>query len=210
MLTIGIAALAGLLAYQGDEFTFVAQGHLITLRAEPLKPFLGSPLALYSDAGKLCLAAELGLQACSEHFVGAVTIVRFSAGNGRGEPARTGEIHERVVLIDRSPGIPDRPIYTKAVRLVRGIASDIQLYGYDEGDIAPDRRAQSRDEARRLWMHFRQELYWNRQNQPFAVLEWRHTIDGIGLVCVSGEILKGAASTARCGVTAPERARRRN
>jgi hypothetical protein len=199
MLTIGIAALTGLFAYQIQEFTFLAQNDLITVRAEPLKPFLGVPLALYSHREKLCFSTELGLRGCSEHFVGAVTLVQFVAHNSKGKRVMTGEIYERVVLIDKSPGAPNRPTFTKSVRFLNGIASDIQLFGYDEDDIAPTERAQSREDARRDWTYFRQELYWNRQRQPFAVIDWLHTIDSIRLVCVAGEILRGLASVPRCG-----------
>ena len=37
-----------------------------------------------------------------------------------------------------------------------------------------------------MWRRLRQELYLNGAVQPFAVIVWKHTMDGIEVLSVTG------------------------
>ena len=44
-------------------------------------------------------------------------------------------------------------------------------------------RAAVRTESRaRMWRDYRQELFLNGDSEPFAVMEWKHTLDRIEVV----------------------------
>ena len=59
--------------------------------------------------------------------------------------------------------------------------------GYDEDGIPVAERPRMRTEApARMWRRLRQELYLNGAMQPFAVIEWKHTMDGIEVLSVTG------------------------
>jgi tetratricopeptide (TPR) repeat protein len=174
-----LVPLAGL-ASEAKHFRFEANDRVIIMEVVSLSPFVGSRFSVYTEDQEICLGAEKG--ACAENFVGAAALVRFSVAVGRSKRQGTGRIRERVVLAERSAGFPDRPAFHKTVALVNGAASDLQLFGYDEGNIAPSERVTARAQARTLWGNFQQELYWNREDRPFAVIQWRHSIEGIRLI----------------------------
>src|ERR1035437_7973429 len=68
------------------------------------------------------------------------------------------------------------------VKLVNGVGSDLQVFGYDEGPLPPDKRAAERAVARAAWRRYRQELYLDQDRQPFAVVCWHHTTTGIRIL----------------------------
>jgi hypothetical protein len=112
------------------------------------------------------------MNGCSERFVGAVALVNYSIRYKRG--AAGGKIRERVVLVEQSAGLPERAPYEKTVPVIAGQASDLQLFGYEADGGA--------EEAGKVWRRFRQELFLNDEDRPFAVLEWLHTLEGIRLI----------------------------
>jgi hypothetical protein len=67
--------------------------------------------------------------------------------------------------------------------MVNGTISDIQSFGYDEESIPEADRAQEREAVDTLWGVYKQELYANDDERPFAIMQWRHTIRSITLVC---------------------------
>ena len=83
------------------------------------------------------------------------------------------------MLLGQSEGLGERPVFNKEVKLVNGGASDLQLFGYDEGTVDPSERAAAREQAKGMWRQFRQELFLDSETKPFAVIEWRHTISQI-------------------------------
>ena len=189
-----IVVLGNLLVQMGsgatrsiDEYTFGTEDGSITMKVSFLEPYAGSPLVLYSGSGKLCFSEALGRDDCSERFVGAIALVHFYARNLNGQMIRSGKIRERVVLTAKGAGVPDRPVYTKAVDFVNGMATDIQLYGYDESAVPASDRSRVRAQSMALWVQFRQELYWNSEEKPFVIINWRHSIEEIRLICIAAD-----------------------
>lgn len=168
-----------------DEYTFPAPagGATVSLQVEFLEPYAGRRLAFYSEGKQVCLSAETGFAGCTERFVGALALVRYSAqSNGKRKPR---QIREVVHLVAQSPELPARAEFHKTVKLVNGVASDVQLFGYEEDDKGSEaERAEARSQARRLFRQFRQELFLDGEPRPFAVLNWVHTVGGIKLASI--------------------------
>ena len=181
------------------EYRFTAQDNLIAMKVVFFDPYRGTRLSLYSGGQELCFPVAPGESGCYERFVGAMALVEFSVRQKDGTRPTGGKIRERVVLIDKSPEVPDRQVFQKVAAVLNGVASDIQLYGYDEARVPEHRRAESRAEVRPYWMRLRQELYWNDEDQPFAAIEWRHSIDEVRLLCVgTGRSLMRGAVVPSC------------
>jgi hypothetical protein len=71
--------------------------------------------------------------------------------------------------------------------LTNSAINDLQVFGYDESDIAEGERDAERQKSKeRLWRVCRQELYLNGEAAPFATKSWRYTLDGIEIVRVQG------------------------
>jgi hypothetical protein len=78
--------------------------------------------------------------------------------------------------------LPDRRPYLYEQRLVSGVGSDVQAFGYDESGASEPERRRLRSEWLGLWRVFRQELFVNGESEPFAVVEWRHTLEHIDVI----------------------------
>jgi hypothetical protein len=69
-----------------------------------------------------------------------------------------------------------------AQKLVKGIGSDLQVFGYDEGPLKKVERVPTRKQAQSTsWRLCKQELYVDEETKPFAILEWKHTLNGISI-----------------------------
>ena len=182
-MSFPLMLLVTALSASADEYTFPVTDAVITLQVQFPDPYNGQRLAFYSGSKQVCLSAETGFAGCSEHFVGSIALVQYSVqSTGRRKP---GKIREAVHLVGQSEGLPARPMFGKTVKLVNGVASDIQLFGYEEDGRTPEaERVQARAGARQLFRRFRQELFLDGERQPFAVLEWVHTVRGIKLARV--------------------------
>lgn len=156
------------------EFAFPAGDAVVRVKVEMLPAYTGTPLVLYAD-GREIPAAALGFEKRPEQFIGAGALVTYSL-EFKGRKRKATEVRERVELLGQSEGLPARETFHKTVRFVRGVASDLQLFGYDEGAVAAGERAGLREASRGLWRRFRQELFLDGSETPFAVLEWRHTL----------------------------------
>jgi hypothetical protein len=176
LLLVASAALAT----HAADYSFPAGDAIVKLTVEPLTAYTGTRLAVYSGSKEIPLSAETGFAGTPDHFVGAGALVRYSVESS-GRKRRRGVVRERVVLLGQSEGLPARPVYEKTVPLVNGVASDLQLFGYDEDSVAESDRPAAREQAKGMWRHFRQELFLDGGKEPFAVLEWRHTITQIGM-----------------------------
>jgi hypothetical protein len=67
--------------------------------------------------------------------------------------------------------------------LVDGIGSDLQVFGYDEGPLKQADRVRSRRQRKATWWRlYRQELYVDQETEPFAIVEWKHTLNRISVV----------------------------
>jgi hypothetical protein len=189
MILVPALALVSLMAT--TDFAFSTPNASVQLSVDFLPAFTGSTSrrpVLYSGSKEVQLPGPN-----AEMFVGAGALVRYTveyaaaAGGrkGRGKSGR-GTVRERVVLLDQSEGLPARADFHKKVPLVNGIASDLQLFGYDEATVVPAERTAARQQAKGLFRRFRQELFLDQETEPFAVLEWTHTITGIRVRQVSG------------------------
>lgn len=172
-----LAALAG--DSQAAEYRFETSQAEVKLEVNFLPPYQGAPLQLYSGQQSIP-AAALGFAKKPEQFTGAGALVRYSVRYRDGK-RKAREIREKVTLLGQSEDLPAWSPFHKKVSFVQGVASDLQLFGYDEEPIAEEHRVPLRDASRTCWRRFRQELFLDGASQPFAVLEWTHTIAGIRL-----------------------------
>jgi hypothetical protein len=150
-------------------------------------PYEGKRLMVYRSASPEkgdCLSAEIGTSGCIESFVGAVATVRFTVTRIGGHKSATASIREVVTVVDQSPGLPARAPFTMTVKLVNGVGSDLQVFGYDESPLPPDKRPAERAVARAAWRRYRQELCLDQDRQPFAIVWWHHTTTGIRILRV--------------------------
>ena len=68
-------------------------------------------------------------------------------------------------------------------KLVKGIGSDLQVFGYDEGPLKNAKRIPTRKQAQSTWWRLcHQDLYVDEETKPFAILEWKHTLNRISIV----------------------------
>lgn len=126
----------------------------------------GTPLDLYNDGRPLSLPAGTAFGSRPEHFVGAIALVRYEITDATGRPRKHGALRERVVLLEQSPGLPDRTTFEHTVKFVRGVASDCQVFGYDESDLPVADRPAQRAQSRGFYRRFRQELYLDDASRP--------------------------------------------
>jgi hypothetical protein len=157
----------------------------IELRVNFSAPYEGKRLVLYrgADSGRaLCLNRQVGSPGCVDNFVGSLALVVFTVKRiADGKPAPVC-IREVVTVMDQSPGMPDRPPFITTIKLVDGLGSDIQVFGYDEGSLPAEERAAERQAARAAWRRYRQKLYINEDQRPFAVIEWLHSTTHIRIL----------------------------
>ena len=150
------------------------------------EPWRGKPLAFYNSiqpSQPICFTSEGALAAdCSQRFVGAAAMVVFSVRTPDGRVPEGFQLRERVTVTDQHPSLPVREPFACTITFVDGLGSDLQLFGYDEQGVSNHEREKHRREAEQLWRLFRQELYANHEQKPFAVLEWKHTIRSIRLI----------------------------
>jgi hypothetical protein len=176
------------LAGEPQCYTFTAGNHNITMEVRRGKPYIGTRLVFYDDEDPLkpvCFTGNGENGACPSHFVGATALVTFTVKAARGKLPDKTSIREHVTVTEQSPDLPPRPPFDKTQVVKEGTVNDLQAFGYDEADIPKEQReAERRRSKKRLWRHCRQELYLNHETVPFAVINWRHTLDAIEIVGV--------------------------
>jgi hypothetical protein len=188
---VGLLAEAGAAqtgAVSEGIYRFTAGRRYVEMRVRFPAPYAGRPLLVYrgEDPEKaVCLVRDAGGSGCVERFVGAVALVTFEVLRVEDGKPVDASLREVVKLVEQSPGMPERPPFTTTIRLKRGAGSDIQAFGYDETPLRPEDRAAERLAAQSTWRRYRQELYLDQDRQPFAVIEWLHTIAGIRIVKAS-------------------------
>jgi hypothetical protein len=125
--------------------------------------------------------------ACPQLFIGVVAAVTFTVQRASGKLRGKTSIREYVTVTAQSPDLPPRPPFDKTQVLTNSAINDLQVFGYDESDIAEGEREAERQKSKdRLWRVCRQELYLNGEAAPFAAISWRYTLDGIEIVRVQG------------------------
>jgi hypothetical protein len=177
-------------AQPNSTYRFYTRKYRIEVRVSFPPPYEGRRLAVYrsSDPGKeVCLSVNAGASGCVERFVGSLAFVTFLVKRTADGKFAAASIRERVTLMEQSPGLPGRPPFTMSVRLVNGNGSDVQVFGYDESPLPERQRAAEREAAKASWRRYRQELYMDNDREPFAVIEWLHTITGIYILRADGQ-----------------------
>ena len=185
---IGLSLLLNLAGPRQKEITygFATEHYVIEVAVSFLKPYVGRRLVLYNsvDPGReFCPSPDGGaLGRCTEQFMGAVALVRYTVRHWDGKTPACVSIRERVTTMAQSQGLPERPSFSKIQELVDGVGSDIQVFGYDEAGMNQSARIRARHQAKQTWRLYRQELYVDKEPAPFAIVEWKHAIDRISIV----------------------------
>jgi hypothetical protein len=167
------------------KYGFATKDYSIELRVNSFDSYLGRRLAFLSsvDPGKeVCFSADAGGGPCVEHFVGAVAVVRYSVRLANGAAPRFASIREYVTVSAQSSELPERAPFSMTQKLVNGIGSDIQAFGYDEAPLKRVDRTRTRKLAQAMpWRLCKQELYLNEEPKPFAIVIWKHTLNRISI-----------------------------
>jgi len=160
----------------------------MTVRFFP--PYLGGRLTFHNSADpkkELCYSGNGDSSSCIERFVGAVAAITYRFQPRRKNLPAAATFREVVKVLAQSEGLDERPPYIREQRLVHGVGSDMQAFGYDESAVAEPERAALRAESRaRMWRVYRQELFLNGDSEPFGVVEWKHTLNRIEVARATG------------------------
>src|SRR5690348_199179 len=120
-------------------YNFVAGDYLVELKISFLKPYIGQRLSFSSgiDTRKeLCFSSGDGQTGpCIERFVGAAAVVQYSVRLANGRTPKLASIREHVTVPAQSPELPQRAPLSMTQKLIKGIGSDLQVFGYDEGPL---------------------------------------------------------------------------
>lgn len=190
-----VSMLLNAAATAPQRYTFTSVGHIITMDVRFSDPYLGKRLAFYDDAVRkeICLVGNGEAGACPQLFVGIVATVTFRVKRTGGKLRGKTSVREYVAVTAQSPDLPPRPPFERTQVLTHGAISDLQVFGYDESDIAEGEREAERQKSReRLWRLCRQELYLNDETVPFATITWRYTLEAIEILRVQGRLGKTA------------------
>jgi len=181
------STLAGV-AGEPRRHTFTVGKCIITMEVSFGKPYEGRLLAFYDDNEPLkepCFTGNGENGACPSRFVGAVAVVTYTVKVPGGQSRSKTSIREHVTVTAQSPDLPPRPPFDKSQVIAKGRIADIQAFGYDESGIVEGERKTERERSRkRLWRLCRQELYLNDETLPFAVIDWRYTLDAVEILRV--------------------------
>jgi tetratricopeptide (TPR) repeat protein len=181
-------------ADEPQRYTFTSGEYIISMDVRFSDPYVTKRLAYYNDRTprkEICLVGNGETGACPDRFTGAVATVTFTVKRARGKLRGKTTIREYVAVVAQSPDLPPRPPFDKTQVLTNGVISDLQAFGYDEGDVAEGDREAEREQAKeRLWRICRQELYLNGETVPFAIISWRYTLQKIEILQVQGGLGK--------------------
>ncbi len=162
------------------DFRFATPEHEVSMKVEFPSVYRGEPLAFYGNEGpstRRCLTDH-----CIDRFYGAVAVVNFQVTKAHAKASKPTSLREVVTILEQSADLPATPKLELTKKIVNGQIGDIQLMGYDEDQIPSAERERMRQEAPvRMWRRVRQELYLNGAAKPFAVVEWRHTMQGVSI-----------------------------
>jgi hypothetical protein len=114
---------------------------------------------------------------CPARFTGSLAVARY-----RFQP-RIAALREHVRTIDQDTRLNHRPPFDRVIEPRRGIATDIQAFGY-ETPPPPASASAHEPESGGPWYYFRQELFLPGQTTPFLVVHWRHAFGAIRMLDV--------------------------
>jgi hypothetical protein len=179
-------ASGGLARDPDVTYGFATMQYKIEMRISFFDPYEGKRLAFYSSVDptkRICPSFDGKPATCIDRFVGAVAVVRYSVRLANGDIPGSAVIREYVVVTAQSPGVAERAPFSMTILLVEGTGSDIQVFGYDEGLLKHADRVRSRTQGKATWWRlYRQELYVDQESEPFAIVEWKHTLNRISVV----------------------------
>jgi len=188
-ILLSLASISQTTSAPGTDITygFATRDYLIEMKITFLDPYVGQRLVFSSSvdpARELCFSTGDGRTGpCIRRFVGAVAVVTYSVKLANGGTPGLASIRERVTVPAQSPGLPQRAPFSMTQKLVKGIGSDLQVFGYDEGPLKKAERIATRKQAQSTWWRLcKQELYVDEETKPFAILEWKHTLNRISIV----------------------------
>jgi hypothetical protein len=124
-----------------------------------------------SASGETGRAGVAGLPAvaCVKNFHGSLAIARYHI-------RPHAKLREQVRTIDRDGRLSERPPFERTLRVVDGVVSDIQAFGYEDNGPA--------DQGPEPWCFLRQDLYFDERQSPFLTIHWKHTLSAIRLLDV--------------------------
>ncbi len=164
-------------------YHFATKAYLIQMSVAFFEPYVGSRLAFSSSVDprkKLCYGTDGATGNCTEQFMGAVAVATYSVKLANGARPKFARIRERVTVSGQSSGLPERPPFSMTQQLIKGIGSDIQVFGYNETALTPAERSRIRRQAQTTWWRTcRQELYMDDETEPFAIVGWKYTLERI-------------------------------
>ena len=182
VVSMAVAVSAG----EPQRHTFISGDHIISMEVRYFDPYFGTRLVFRSgtdDRTDICRAGNGEAGACPDHFVGSVATMTLTVKRVHGRLGGKTSIREYVTVTAQSPDLPSRPQFDKTQVLTKGVITDLQTFGYDEGDIAEAAREGVRKRAsERPWRLCHQELYLNDDKAPFATIDWRYTLNAIEIV----------------------------
>lgn len=114
---------------------------------------------------------------CVSDFTGAITVARYKI-SPRGALDSSPSLREYVRSIDQSDSLPARPPFERIIQSQHGLASDIQVFGYQDSSHQ-NVQTPDPDDA---WCLLRQDLYLKDKIKPFLVLHWKHTLSSIRIL----------------------------
>lgn len=112
---------------------------------------------------------------CLANFHGSLAIARYQIRPLNKSPSLLA-IREYVRTIDHDTRLSTRPPFERTIALDRGVASDIQAFGYQSDATSP---AESPFDP---WCLLRQDLYFDGDDAPFLVVHWKHALSAIRLL----------------------------
>jgi hypothetical protein len=120
---------------------------------------------------------------CVSNFTGSIAVARYKISS-RVRSEAPPLLREYVRNIDQSDRVPARPPFERAIQVQHGVASDIQVFGYQDPSRAQSGRSQEPDDA---WCLLRQNLYLTNSTAPFLVVHWKHTLNSIRILDIIPE-----------------------
>jgi hypothetical protein len=134
----------------------------------------GFLLSEHASKRQFCLSAsgEEGRN-CMSNFRGSLAIAQYRV-RPRSRDHKALALREHVRTVDQDARLGGRPPFERAIRLDKGVGSDLQAFGYE---AAPDEKPIS--ELHGPWYLYRQDLYLEPQPAPFLVLYWKHALSSI-------------------------------
>jgi hypothetical protein len=128
----------------------------------------------------LCLTLESEKdRTCAGRFVGSLAIARYEI-RPHSKHRQVSKLREHVRNIDRDERLEPRSAFHREVELHRGVASDVQAFGYKDSGL-PLMPA-TLPESPSPWYYFRQDLYLDADGAPFLIIHWKHALSAIRML----------------------------